>query len=90
MKLNFSAFALAFGIWWGGGIFLLTWWLIITGNTTGEVGALMQIYPGFSVTAVGSFIGLVWGFVCGVICGGILAWLYNCLTDMVGTRAAKS
>jgi hypothetical protein len=28
MKLNTGAFALAFGVWWGGGIFIATWWLI--------------------------------------------------------------
>jgi hypothetical protein len=89
MKLNLSAFALAFGIWWGGGIFFLTWWLIATGNTTGEASALIQIYPGYSVTALGSLVGLVWGFVCGLICGGILACLYNFLADSVGTGNAK-
>jgi hypothetical protein len=27
MKLNIGAFAVAFGVWWGG-IFIATWWLI--------------------------------------------------------------
>jgi hypothetical protein len=28
MKLNTGAFALTFGVWWGAGIFIATWWLI--------------------------------------------------------------
>ena len=32
MKLNLGAFALAFGIWWGVGIFIATWWLIASLN----------------------------------------------------------
>jgi hypothetical protein len=28
MKFNIGAFAVAFGVWWGGGIFIATWWLI--------------------------------------------------------------
>ena len=91
MKLNVIAFALAFGIWWGVGLFLTTWWMIAVGNA--ETGAAMieRVYLGYDVTALGSVIGLIWGFFCGLVCGGILAWLYNTLAGMVGTthEAAK-
>jgi hypothetical protein len=89
MKFNISAFATAFGIWWGGGIFFLTWWLIFTGNLTGGAGAILQLYPGYSVTAIGSVIGLAWGFVDGLVCGGILAWLYNFLAGKFGSNATN-
>lgn len=83
MKLNIAAFALAFGIWWGVGVFIATWWLIAMG---GEAPMLLDhFYYGYSVTPLGSVVGLVWGFICGTICGGILAWLYNILSERVGS-----
>jgi hypothetical protein len=45
---------------------------------------LDHFYYGYSVTPLGSLIGLVWGFVCGAICGAILAWLYNFFGERVG------
>ena len=87
MKLNIGAFALAFGIWWGVGIFIATWWLITTGAEPATTTFLNQIYVGYSVTPLGSVIGLAWGFVCGAVCGGILAWLYNILCTQIGAGA---
>jgi len=89
MRLNISAFALAFGIWWGGGIFLLTWWLILTGNADAGLPSLERVYLGYSVTPLGSVVGLVWGFVCALICGAILAWLYNALAGRIGAQAGS-
>ena len=77
MKLNVAAFALAFGIWWGGGVFLLTWWFILTDADTGALNMLEIMYFGYTISAIGSLVGLVWGVICGGICGAILAWLYN-------------
>jgi hypothetical protein len=84
MTLNIKAFALAFGVWWGGGIFLLTWWLIATGQTGATATLMEQWYFGYSVTPLGSVVGLAWGFVCGAICGAILAWLYNVFARKFG------
>ncbi len=88
MQLNIAAFALAFGIWWGRGVFLLTWWLVITGADPGEMTLLSNVYAGYSVSAVGSFIGLIWGVICGGICGAILAWLYNLFAKVLAPAAA--
>ncbi|MGD9671486.1 MAG: bacteriophage holin [Hyphomicrobiaceae bacterium] len=87
MKLNIGAFALAFGIWWGVGIFIATWCLITTGAEPTTATLLNQIYVGYSVTPLGSVIGLAWGFVCGAVCGGILAWLYNIFCTQIGAGA---
>lgn len=87
MKINIPAFALAFGIWWGGGLFLATWWMIFTGATPGSTALLESLYFGYSATPLGSLAGLIWGFFCGLVCGGILAWLYNIIADRVGTNA---
>jgi hypothetical protein len=78
MKWNVRAFALAFGIWWGVGIFLVTWWVIaFGGGSTGEPTFLGRIYLGYEISPLGSVIGLVWGFVDALIGGAIFAWLYN-------------
>jgi len=90
MRLNLGAFALAFGIWWGGGIFLMTWWLMWTGETSGTPLMLDLVYPGYSISASGSLIGLAYGFVCGTICGGILAWLYNLLAEQLSASPRRA
>ena len=79
MKINVKAFALATGIWWGIGLFALTWWMILFQGSTNSPTLLGAIYRGYSVSPIGSLIGLVWGFLDGLIGGGLLAWLYNCV-----------
>lgn len=77
MKLDIRAFAIAFAIWWGVGVFLLTWWVIALGGPTGEPTFLGRIYIGYEISPLGSVIGLIWGAVDGLIAGAIFAWLYN-------------
>ncbi len=79
MKLNVRAFALAFGIWWGAGIFLLAWWIMAVGGQVDGPTFLERVYIGYAYTPLGSVIGLVWGFVDGLVGGAIFAWLYNLL-----------
>ncbi len=85
MKLNIRAFALTFAIWWGVGIFLLTWWIIAFGDSASEPFFLGRIYFGYTISPVGSLIGLVWGFVDGLIAGAIFAWLYNALATRLSS-----
>ena len=77
MKLHIRAFALAFALWWGFGIFLITWWAIVLYGSTNELTFLGRFYLGYEVTPVGSVYGLVWGVINGLITGAIFAWLYN-------------
>lgn len=77
MKLNVKAFALACGLIWGLGIFVLTWWLIVLHGSGGPAGLLGRIYPGYEITALGSVIGLLWALVDGFLGGLVLSWLYN-------------
>jgi len=86
MKLNIAAFALAFGIWWGGGVFLTTWWLIIVGASPDELPMLSTLYSGYTVSPVGSLVGLIWG----VVCGAILAWLYNLFSNCLGRSSGEA
>lgn len=77
MKLDVKAFALAGGLVWGLGVLCLTWWIIVFEGASGDPTFLGRIYRGYSITPVGSVIGLAWAFVDGLIGGAVFAWLYN-------------
>lgn len=85
MKLNVKAFALTCSLVWGLGLFFLTWWIIAFDGATGEITFIGRLYRGYSISPVGSFIGLVWALIDGLIGGAIFAWLYN----FISCRAAK-
>ena len=89
MKLNIAAFALAFGIWWGGAVFLLTWWLILLGADPGVLSILQTAYVGYTISPLGSLVGLVWGSIDGAIGGAILAWLYNLIAKRLNASATQ-
>jgi hypothetical protein len=80
MKLDIKAFALTCGIFWGLAIFFLTWWVIAFKGADENSLALLKLYPGYSITPIGSLIGMVEGFVDMLIGGAIFAWLYNKLS----------
>jgi len=79
MKLNVKAFALACGLLWGAGLFLLTWWIIAFEGSAAAAGPtfLGRVYRGYSVSPLGSVIGLLYALVDGLIGGVVFAWLYN-------------
>jgi hypothetical protein len=77
MKLDVKALALSCGLIWGLGLFLVTWWIIMLDGASGDVTWLGHVYRGYSISPVGSAIGLAWGFVDGAIGGAILALVYN-------------
>ncbi len=79
MTLNVKALALASGLIWGLGLFILTWWIIMFDGATGEVTLIGRLYRGYSISPAGSVIGLGWGLADGAIGGAIFAWLYNTL-----------
>ena len=82
MKLNIKAFALAFGLIWGLGLFCMTWWIIAFDGTTNETTMIGHLYRGFNISPRGSLIGLVWALADGAIGGAIFAWLYNCFVSL--------
>ena len=79
MRLNVLAFGLACAIVCGVGLFGITWWIIaFEGAAAAEqVTFIGRVYRGYSVTAVGSLVGLAWAFADGLIGGLVFAWLYN-------------
>ncbi len=77
MKLNVKAFGLACGLLVGVGLFLVTWWIILFSGVTHEVTFIGKVYRGYTISPLGSVIGLAWGLADGFIGGAIFAWLYN-------------
>lgn len=82
MQLSVKAFAIACGLFWGLGIFLLTWWVIAFEGFTGAITPLGHIYRGYCISPLGSLVGLVWGLVDGIIVGAAFAWVYNRLAGV--------
>ena len=85
MKLNVKAFALTVALIWGIGLFLITWWVIIFEGATGAKTVLGVVYRGYSISPVGSLIGLAWALVDGLVGGAIFAWVYN----LIASRSSK-
>jgi len=79
MKFNIKAFGLTCGLIWGLGLFALTWWIMAFDGATGDITLIGRVYRGYSISPVGSLIGLGEAFIDGLIGGLIFAWLYNLL-----------
>jgi hypothetical protein len=90
MKLNIKAFALTFGLVWGFGLFFLTWWIIAFDGVTGESTFIGHIYRGYTVSPIGSLIGLIWAFADGAIGGAIFAWLYNVFVEKCSSKVSSN
>ncbi|MBA7700035.1 hypothetical protein ES703_108741 [subsurface metagenome] len=90
MRLDVKAFGLVCGLVWGIGLFLLTWWIIAFEGATGDVTFIGRLYRGYSITPVGSVIGLAWAFFDGLIGGLIFAWLYNLLSEKMKRQEPAS
>jgi len=74
-KLNAKAAGvaagIAAGIVCGVSIFVVTLISVYTGYATPLLNMISSIYPGYSISAVGSIIGLIYGFLDGFITFGI-------------------
>ena len=89
MKLNVKAFALACGIIWGLGLFILTWWIIAFDGATGEPTLIGKCYRGYTISPIGSVIGLAWGSVDGLLGGAVFARLYNVIAGTAAISASS-
>ena len=83
MKLNVKAVALTASLFWGTGLFFIAWWIMLFEGATGEPTLIGQVYRGYSISPLGSLIGLGWGLLDGMIGGTVFAWLYNFLVDRI-------
>lgn len=80
MKLNVKAFAFTCALFMGLGLFVITWWIILFSGATQEITFVGKVYRGYSISPLGSVIGLVWGLIDGLIAGALFAWIYNMIT----------
>ncbi len=81
MKLKPLALGASIGIVWGGSLFLTTWLSYFTGYGEDFLRAMARsIYPGYSISPLGSILGLLYGFVDGLLSGALVGWLYNRLS----------
>jgi len=71
---------------WGLALFVTTWWIIAFDGASGEPTFLGRIYRGYTVTPLGSIVGLVWGLVDGFFCGAIFGWAYNFVSARVSKK----
>lgn len=86
MKLDIKAFALTCSLVWGFGLFFLTWWIIMFDGATGEATLIGRLYRGYSISPMGSVIGLLWALADGFAGGAIFAWLYNWIAGRGAAR----
>jgi hypothetical protein len=78
MKLKPFALGASIGIVWGVSLFITTWISYYTGYGRLFLDVLaVSIYPGYSITPAGSFLGLAYGFLDGLISGALIGWIYN-------------
>jgi hypothetical protein len=78
MKLRPIAFGIALGAVWGGALFMTTWLSYFTGYGRLFLEVLAQsIYPGYTITPAGSFLGLLYGFLDGLVSATLIGWIYN-------------
>jgi hypothetical protein len=75
-RLSVKGLALALGLAWGGGVFVLGLAGAV-GWGRGLIDALGSLYLGFRPTPVGIVVGALWAFVDGALGGMVIAWLYN-------------
>jgi hypothetical protein len=85
MRLDIKAFALTFALFWGIALFAVTWWIMAFEGASGDATLVGRVYLGYSISPLGSLVGLVWALVDGLIAGAIFAWLYNTLADRLAT-----
>jgi hypothetical protein len=80
MKGSVKHAALAGGIVWGVALFLTTLIAVWTGGyAMSFLQVVASIYPGYSISYVGSLIGLIYGFLDVFIGVYIVVWVYNLL-----------
>jgi hypothetical protein len=75
--INPRRLGLAAGILWGFCMFLTTIVSIYTGYAQDFLMSMSSVYPGYTISWGGSFLGLIYGFFDSGIGFFLLAWLYN-------------
>ncbi len=78
MKLKPVALGIALGSVWGASLFITTWISYYSGYGKLFLEVLAQsIYPGYTITPLGSFLGLLYGFADGFVSAALIGYIYN-------------
>jgi len=92
MQLSIKAFALSFGLIWGGGIAVTALLhLAIPSYGSAFLGFLSSIYPGFhgARSLPDALVGTAYGLLDGGVGGAIFASLYNLIVSRLGSSAIQ-
>lgn len=78
MRLKPVALGIGLGLVWGGSLFVTTWLSYYTGYGRLFLEVLAQsIYPGYTISPLGSLLGLFYGFLDGLVSAALIGWIYN-------------
>jgi len=78
VKIKPLLLGLSLGIVWGFALFITTWLCYFTGYGKLFLDVLAgSIYPGYSISPIGSLLGFVYGFIDLTIAGALVGWIYN-------------
>lgn len=77
MKWDVKRVALTGGIIWAMGMFVTTLLGVYFGYATEFLRSMASIYPGYSVSLVGSIVGLIYGFLDVFVGVYVFAWVYQ-------------
>ena len=73
-------FALTGGIVWALCLFVTTLFSIYTGYAKSFLDVVGSIYPGYSISLLGSIVGLIYGFFDVFVGVYIFAWIYKLIS----------
>lgn len=88
MQLNLKALAVALGLAWGGGVFVMgVAHLFWPGYGSAFLELVASVYPGYRVGGFGEVIvGTLYALLDGAVCGVVIGWLYNAAARAGATR----
>jgi len=83
-RLHRATLCLTFAVIGGALVFLVTAVLLLKGGSSvgPHLALLGQYFPGYTVSWIGSLVGLFWGALAGGILGFIFGSVYNQVVDL--------
>jgi len=83
LKGKIKTTAITIGLFWAVCLFIITLISYKIGYGKEFLKSIVSIYPGFSITIKGAFIGLIWGFLDGFIGTYLFVWVWKFIDKMV-------
>jgi hypothetical protein len=79
--LNSKKLGIAAGIIWALGMFICTVLALYTGYSAEFLKLMSTIYPGYTISWLGAFVGLIYGFIDSFTFFFLLGLIYNKLPE---------